>query len=90
MCGHSPLQHVQTPRNHRHEIPASSLGSEYAPPAARVETRPCPNCNTRVQEDFVFCPRCGTELLSACPECHRAVETNWSNCAYCGADLVAA
>ncbi len=89
MCGHSPLHHVQTHRNHRHEIPAPSLGPESTPPAARDETHPCPKCSAPVQEEFVFCPRCGAELLSACPQCHRAVETSWSNCAYCGADLVA-
>nr|MBI2905171.1 zinc ribbon domain-containing protein [Chloroflexota bacterium] len=40
------------------------------------------------QEDFVFCPQCGTELLKACPACHRAVRAEWTHCAYCGADLV--
>lgn len=89
MCGHSPLHHIRSSRNHRQEIPAPTSAPKYVPPAARVETRPCPNCSTRVQEDFVFCPRCGTDLLNACPGCHRAVEASWSNCAYCGTDLVA-
>jgi len=53
----------------------------------KVATRTCPKCGTLVQEDFVFCPGCGTDLLTACPECHRAVEVQWTNCAFCGAAL---
>ena len=67
------------------ELPVSVL--KYAPP--QVATRPCTQCGELVQEDFVFCPRCGTELLTACPDCHRAVDSSWTHCAFCGADLVA-
>ena len=59
----------------------------YSPETAAFATTPCPECGYPTQEDFVLCPRCGTELLTACPECHRAVETGWVRCAYCGADL---
>lgn len=89
MCGHNPIHLIRTSRNHLQDSPAPSLGSEFAPPATQITTRPCPKCSIHVQEDFVFCPRCGTELLSACPGCHRAVEASWSNCAYCGTDLAA-
>jgi RNA polymerase subunit RPABC4/transcription elongation factor Spt4 len=41
------------------------------------------------QEDFVFCPRCGAEILTACPSCHCAVQTDWTHCPYCGTDLLA-
>jgi len=60
------------------------------PAPASAVTRPCPQCGSPVQEDFVFCPRCGAELLTACPECHRAVDTGWTHCAFCGAELVKA
>ena len=63
------------------------LNSSEAPALARAS---CPACGYPTQEDFVLCPRCGTELLTACPECYRAVQTDWVQCAYCGADLVAA
>ncbi|MGD2157401.1 MAG: zinc ribbon domain-containing protein [Anaerolineales bacterium] len=89
MCGHSSLHHLRTSRNHQQETSTEVFGPDNTPTAVRVGTRPCPNCGNRVQEDFVFCPRCGTELLNACPGCHRAVEAGWSNCAYCGTDLVA-
>ncbi len=81
MCGHSPLHHI-----------AHYSHSEYVQPVQQVEpwivTRPCPKCGAAVQEDFVFCPRCGAEILTACPSCYRAVQTDWTRCAYCGADLL--
>jgi len=90
MCGHSPLRHLNVPNNHRQETAAPVSGREQAPSQADVAARPCPHCGGLVQEDFVFCPRCGAELLTACPECHRAVEAAWSHCAYCGAELTPA
>ncbi len=62
----------------------------YSPDTPAFATTPCPECGYPTQEDFVLCPRCGTELLTACPECHRAVKTDWARCAYCGADLAGA
>lgn len=92
MCGHSSLHHVRVPHNHQQEMVVPASGPEYAQPYAptQVTARPCPQCSAPAREDFVFCPRCGTELLTACPECHRAVETTWPRCAYCGADLTPA
>jgi len=58
-----------------------------SPEIPALATTSCPECGYPTQEDFVLCPRCGTELLTACPECHRAVKTGWVRCAYCGADL---
>ena len=45
-------------------------------------------CHSPLQEDFVFCPYCGAEVLAACPACHRAVRADWTHCAYCGAELL--
>ena len=59
-----------------------------SPDTPALATSSCPECGYPTQEDFVLCPRCGTELLTACPECHRAVKTDWVHCAYCGAGLV--
>lgn len=56
-------------------------------PIPSVETRPCPSCGRPVQEDFVLCPYCGTQLKRSCPSCRRAVEVEWNVCPYCGADL---
>lgn len=59
----------------------------YRPVTPAPVTTPCPECDYPTQEDFVLCPRCGTQLLTACPGCHRAVKTDWLRCAYCGVDL---
>ena len=73
--------------NHGQDHQGRAITAVGPAPAIAV-TRPCPHCGSPVQEEFVFCPRCGAELLTACPECHRAVETGWTHCAFCGAELV--
>jgi RNA polymerase subunit RPABC4/transcription elongation factor Spt4 len=84
MCGgHNHVNH-NIPfgySNHRAAEPV------YRPVDHASVTTPCPECGYPTQEDFVLCPRCGTQLLTACPECHRAVKTDWVRCAYCSADL---
>ncbi|MFV1858806.1 MAG: zinc-ribbon domain-containing protein [Anaerolineales bacterium] len=83
MCG---TGHRTTDRHNHREVAQSPMELERP----QTATKPCPQCGAQVEQDFVFCPRCGAELLTACPECHRAVETDWTRCAYCGAELVAA
>lgn len=82
MCGHHLLHgtHLQA-GNHR------DVGAP-APTLSSTRTTPCPQCHSPLQEDFVFCPRCGAEVLVACPACHRAVRADWTHCAYCGTDLL--
>ena len=86
MCGcgqhlvHSEQNHYET---------ATQPATPLAPPSARVNTIACPGCGAAIQEDFVFCPNCGRQVLTACPKCHRAAQTDWTHCAFCGADLVA-
>jgi len=48
----------------------------------------CPNCHRPVQDDFVACPHCFTELRHTCHSCNRLVDVSWSICAYCTAELV--
>ncbi|MDD4170143.1 MAG: zinc-ribbon domain-containing protein, partial [Desulfotomaculaceae bacterium] len=49
----------------------------------------CPNCQKALQEDFKFCPYCGTEMVKnfACHTCHKQVEPAWVSCPHCGSDL---
>lgn len=82
MCG----PHLLHDHNHSHSGPTRSEVRVVEP---QVKTRPCPQCGAAVQEDFVFCPSCGAEILTACPSCHRAVQNDWTHCPYCGADLLA-
>lgn len=87
MCGHNRSYQTDVQHDPRQRTWAHAGSANHQP---QVATRPCPTCSTPVQEDFVFCPSCGTELLIACPECHRAVEAKWTHCAFCGTDLAAA
>ncbi len=48
----------------------------------------CPNCHRPVEDDFVACPHCFTELRHTCHSCNRLVDVSWSICAYCTAELV--
>lgn len=84
MCGHNHSHQIDTRRDPRQ---SASSQTDLGYSQQQAATRPCPKCSTLVQEDFVFCPNCGTELLMACPECHRAIDATWSRCAFCGTDL---
>ncbi len=45
----------------------------------------CPACQLRVQDEFLFCPRCRTSLREPCVACNRPLESSWAVCPYCGA-----
>lgn len=47
----------------------------------------CPNCNTRIAEQYVVCPGCGAKLKPACPNCMTAVEPDWKVCPKCAHPL---
>ncbi|HLE29152.1 MAG TPA: zinc ribbon domain-containing protein [Anaerolineales bacterium] len=82
MCGHHLLHGIHLHPSDHHDLEAVAL----TPSSTR--TTPCPQCHSPLQEDFVFCPYCGAEVLAACPACHRAVRADWTHCAYCGAELL--
>ena len=82
MCG----PHLSHHTHHSHPEP---MHPDDRQAESQVRMQPCPHCGTAVQEDFVFCPRCGAEILTACPSCHRAVQSDWTHCPYCGIDLLA-
>lgn len=46
----------------------------------------CPQCQRHVQEDFVYCPVCRTELRQPCLNCERLLDLRWEICPYCGTD----
>lgn len=47
----------------------------------------CPECDTLVRDDFVYCPTCGTQLREFCPSCGKSVDISWRVCAYCGESI---
>ena len=50
-----------------------------------IETRHlCPNCNHRIQDDFLKCPVCFTTLRRQCHFCNHLLSPEWSMCPFCG------
>lgn len=47
----------------------------------------CPQCATRVELGFAFCPKCRFRLQPVCPHCQRGVEYGDVFCPYCGGAL---
>jgi RNA polymerase subunit RPABC4/transcription elongation factor Spt4 len=48
----------------------------------------CPSCRRRIEEDYLLCPYCRTNLRKPCAQCGRALSFGWVACPYCGADRV--
>ena len=43
----------------------------------------CGRCGYPVQDDYVMCPNCGSQLKNVCPHCERPLNPEWSVCPYC-------
>ena len=43
----------------------------------------CPNCDTKINDQYVVCPKCGTALKPSCPSCKTPVEPDWKLCPKC-------
>lgn len=50
----------------------------------------CPQCSTKVEAGFSFCPKCSFKLTPTCPGCQRTVHAGDAYCPYCGSTLSAA
>ena len=44
----------------------------------------CPSCHRFVEDDFLLCPQCHTQLREPCASCERLVDLRWPLCPYCG------
>ena len=44
----------------------------------------CPGCKQKIEDDFVVCPNCHTQLKERCPGCSRLLNLKWTVCPYCG------
>lgn len=44
----------------------------------------CPSCKAPVEDDFLLCPNCHTQLKNKCASCERLLHLNWNICPYCG------
>jgi predicted RNA-binding Zn-ribbon protein involved in translation (DUF1610 family) len=47
----------------------------------------CTACGATVEDEWVACPACGTELAVRCAACGRPLELDWSICAWCAAEV---
>ncbi len=47
----------------------------------------CPNCQQRVQADFLVCPNCLTQLKKQCAHCSRVLLLKWSMCPFCAHEV---
>jgi RNA polymerase subunit RPABC4/transcription elongation factor Spt4/F0F1-type ATP synthase membrane subunit c/vacuolar-type H+-ATPase subunit K len=48
------------------------------------ERRVCPNCQHRVDPDYIICPSCHYQLRLRCVGCGRLLNPQWEVCPYCG------
>ncbi len=55
---------------------------------AEVESiKTCPACRRRINDEWIICPTCRTQLNRVCANCGRLVGLDWSLCAWCGRDF---
>lgn len=43
----------------------------------------CPQCNTKITEQYVVCPGCGVKLKPACDNCGNPIQPEWKVCPRC-------
>jgi hypothetical protein len=48
------------------------------------DQKACPTCRRRVQDDFLLCPSCRTQLKEPCRSCQKPLSYAWLTCPYCG------
>lgn len=46
----------------------------------------CPACQQYVEDEWIYCPNCRTELRDTCVACDRLVDLRWEICPYCGTE----
>lgn len=50
-----------------------------------LEERPrCPGCSRVVENEWVVCPDCHTQLKRPCLNCGQSLHLRWNICPYCG------
>ena len=43
----------------------------------------CGRCSYPVQDDYIMCPNCGSQLKNVCSSCGKPLNPEWSVCPYC-------
>ena len=44
----------------------------------------CPSCKQKIEDSFIICPNCHTQLKERCPSCGKLLNLKWNICPYCG------
>lgn len=44
----------------------------------------CNNCGSKVEKDWIRCPKCMEYLNRKCPSCNEIIDLNWRACPKCG------
>jgi hypothetical protein len=47
----------------------------------------CPNCDYRIERDFIRCPSCLHKLKERCVSCAKPLEPSWTICPYCETEV---
>lgn len=43
----------------------------------------CHKCDTKILDDFKYCPKCSTKLKVPCKSCKKEIDPEWEICPYC-------
>jgi RNA polymerase subunit RPABC4/transcription elongation factor Spt4 len=79
------LHLILRPRQTLDEKYEQALEEEYL--RRDVEERSvCPSCQRAIEDEFILCPHCRTNLRRRCNSCDRVVDLTWAVCPYCGDD----
>jgi hypothetical protein len=76
-----PPEYLEDVRERELEIQA--IESRLGTPSQR-----CGVCGSGVDDDFLVCPVCTTQLRQACASCSRPLEAAWQVCPYCATAVV--
>ena len=77
------LYFVLRPRETLSEVYARELEEEAL--LQEIEDRhTCPECERRVEPDFMLCPWCHATLRNRCSVCGNLLNLRWEVCPYCG------
>ena len=76
---------IVRPREDRRGQRAQPRGG--GPPRRGRVDQSCPACHRRINEEWIICPTCRTQLNRVCANCGRLVGLDWALCAWCGQRL---
>ncbi|MFN3983577.1 MAG: double zinc ribbon domain-containing protein [Caldilinea sp.] len=51
------------------------------------ETMTCHHCGIPVNEAWVYCPNCHSQLQHSCPNCGKLVRNEWEICVFCASAI---